>query len=298
MNVGFIGLGKMGKPMARHLLRAGHRVTVHNRSRAAVEELAREGAVPAFSPAEVSAASDIVLTCLTNTQSVEDVYFGPQGLIPAARPGQILVDHSTVGPATSRACAEGARAKGADFLDAPVSGGPAGAEAGTLTIMVGGEPATFERALPVFQAYGKNIRLVGPTGIGSVIKLANQLLVAINMAGVVEAMVLGTKAGADPQVMLEVLSTSFGSSAMLTRSVPMILQRNFTPGTSVNLILKDLGLIRELGKQETVRLLMGSLAEEIFGEARAEGYGEDDMAGLVRPLERLAGIQVGAHEKR
>ncbi|MER3406493.1 MAG: 2-hydroxy-3-oxopropionate reductase [Chloroflexota bacterium] len=292
MNVGFIGLGKMGKPMVRHLLRAGYRVTVHNRSRVPVEELAREGAVPAFSPAEVSAASDIMLTCLTNTQSVEDVYFGPQGLIPSARPGQILVDHSTVGPATSRACAEGARAKGADFLDAPVSGGPAGAEAGTLTIMVGGNVDTFERALPVFQAYGKNIRLVGPTGVGSVIKLANQLLVAINMAGVVEAMVLGTKAGADPAVMLEVLSTSFGSSAMLTRAVPMFLQRNFTPGTPVNLILKDLGLIRELGKQETVRLLMGSLAEEIFGEARAAGYGEDDMAGLVRFLERLAGVEV------
>lgn len=294
MNLGFIGLGKMGKPMVRHLLRAGYRVTVHNRSRAPVEELAREGAVPAFSPAEVSTASDIVLTCLTNTQSVEEVYFGPQGLIPSARPGQILVDHSTVGPATSRACAEGARARGADFLDAPVSGGPAGAEAGTLTIMVGGNAETFERVLPVFQAYGKNIRLVGPTGVGSVIKLANQLLVAINMAGVVEAMVLGTKAGADPAVMLEVLSTSFGSSAMLTRAVPMFLQRNFTPGTPVNLILKDLGLIRELGKQETVRLLMGSLAEEIFGEARAEGYGEDDMAGLVRSLERLAGVEVVA----
>lgn len=294
MNLGFIGLGKMGKPMVRHLLRAGYRVTVHNRSRAPVEELAREGAVPAFSPAEVSTASDIVLTCLTNTQSVEEVYFGPQGLIPSARPGQILVDHSTVGPATSRACAEGARARGADFLDAPVSGGPAGAEAGTLTIMVGGNAETFERVLPVFQAYGKNIRLVGPTGVGSVIKLANQLLVAINMAGVVEAMVLGTKAGADPAVMLEVLSTSFGSSAMLTRAVPMFLQRNFTPGTPVNLILKDLGLIRELGMQETVRLLMGSLAEEIFGEARAEGYGEDDMAGLVRSLERLAGVEVVA----
>ena len=292
MNVGFVGLGRMGRPMTLNLLKAGHVVTVHNRSRAVVDELAKAGARPATSPAEVARDSEIVLTCLTNTPSIEDVYFGANGLMEAVRPGQILVDHSTASPTTSKQCADAARARGADFLDAPVSGGPAGAQAATLTIMVGGESATFERALPVFQAMGKNIRLVGPTGAGSTIKLANQLLVAINVAGVVEAMVMGTKAGADPHVMLDILGTSFGGSAMLTRCVPMMLDRNFVAGTSINLLLKDLGLIDELSGGLKVRTLMGSTATQIFRESSALGLGDDDMAGLVRALERLANVEV------
>jgi 3-hydroxyisobutyrate dehydrogenase-like beta-hydroxyacid dehydrogenase len=292
MNVGFIGLGKMGRPMARHLLDAGFTVTVHNRSRAPVDELAAAGAHPASTPAEVARASDIVLTCLTNTQSVEDVYFGPNGLIGAARPGQIFVDHSTVSPLTSRQCAEGARERGADFLDAPISGGPAGAQAGTLTIMVGGAEVTFERARPVFEAMGKNIRLVGPLSSGSTIKLVNQLLVAIHSSAVAEAMVLGVKAGADPAVMLDVLRTSFGGSAMLSRNVPMMLERNFAAGTSVNVILKDLGLIDGLSNELNVRTLLGSVATQVFRESRAFGMGDDDMAGLVRVLEREAGVEV------
>jgi 3-hydroxyisobutyrate dehydrogenase-like beta-hydroxyacid dehydrogenase len=292
MNVGFIGLGKMGRPMARHLLDAGFTVTVHNRSRAPVDELAAAGAHPASTPAEVARASDIVLTCLTNTQSVEDVYFGPNGLIGAARPGQIFVDHSTVSPLTSRQCAEGARERGADFLDAPISGGPAGAQAGTLTIMVGGAEVTFERARPVFEAMGKNIRLVGPLSSGSTIKLVNQLLVAIHSSAVAEAMVLGVKAGADPAVMLDVLRTSFGGSAMLSRNVPMMLERNFAAGTSVNVILKDLGLIDGLSSELNVRTLLGSVATQVFRESRAFGLGDDDMAGLVRVLEREAGVEV------
>ena len=292
MNVGFIGLGKMGRHMARHLLAAGFPVTVHNRSRAAVDELARAGGRPAANPAEVGQASDIVLTCLTNTASTEDVFFGRNGLIEAARPGQILVDHSTLSPITSRQCAAAARAKGADFLDAPVSGGPAGAQAGTLTIMVGGDQATFDRALPVFQAMGKNIRLGGPTGAGSTIKLANQLLAAINTAAVAEAMVLGVKAGADPRVMLDVLKTSFGGSTMLTRNVPMMLDRNFSAGTGVNVLLKDLSLVDGLAAELNVRTLLGSIATQAYREARALGLGGDDISGLVRVLEREAGVEV------
>lgn len=292
MNVGFIGLGKMGRPMTRHLLDAGFAVTVHSRTRATVDELVAAGARPASTPAELSRASDVILTCLTNTPSVEEVYFGRHGLIEAARPGQILVDHGTVSPTTSRQCAEGARAHGADFLDAPVSGGPAGATAGTLTIMVGGNEETFERARPVFEAMGKNVRRVGPTGSGSTIKLANQLLVAIHTAAAAEAMVLGTKAGADPAVMLDVLRTSFGGSAMLGRNVPMMLERNFAAGTSVNVVLKDLGLIDGLSNELNVRTLLGSIAGQVFREGRALGLGDDDMAGLVRVLEREADVQV------
>ncbi len=292
MNVGFVGLGRMGKRMSRNLLAAGFTLTVHNRSRAAVDELTEAGARPASTPAEVARASDIVLTCLTNTPSVDDVYFGPNGLIGATRSGQILVDHSTVSPTTSRQCADAAREKGADFLDAPVSGGPAGAEAASLTIMVGGDQATFDRARPVFEAMGKNIRLVGPLGAGSTIKLANQLLVATNTAGLVEAMVLGVKAGADPRVMLDVLRTSFGGSAMLARNVPMMLERNFTAGTGINVLLKDLGLIDGLTAELGVRAIMTGNAIQVFREARALGFGDDDIAGLVQVLEREAGVEV------
>lgn len=292
MNVGFVGLGRMGRPMAKHLLEAGFPLAVSNRSRGAVEELARLGARPASNPAEVARDAEVVLTCLTNTASVEDVYFGPNGLIGAARPGQIFADCSTVSPATSRQCAEGARAKGADFLDAPISGGPAGAQAATLTVMVGGDSATFERALPVFQAVGKNIRLVGPLGAGSTIKLVNQLLVAINSAAVAEAMVLGTKAGASPEVMFDVLKTSFGGSTMLTRNVPMMLERNFGGGTTVNLILKDLGIIDGLAASLDVRTLLGAIATQEFREGKALGLGDDDIAGIVRVVEREAGIEV------
>jgi 3-hydroxyisobutyrate dehydrogenase-like beta-hydroxyacid dehydrogenase len=292
MEIGFVGLGKMGRPMTEHLLRAGHRVHVHNRSRGVVDELAAQGAVAATSPREVASRAEMVMTCLTNTPAVEEVYFGPSGLFSAARAGQLFVDHSTVGLDTSRQCADRARAEGADFLDAPVSGGPAGAQGGTLTIMVGGETATFERARPVFEAYGKNIRLCGPTAAGSAIKLVNQLLVAINTAGLAEALVFGMKAGADPQMILEVVGTGFGGSRMLERNVPLVLQRNFKAGTPIALILKDLSLINELAGELGTDLQMGARAREVFDLASRAGLGDDDMAGLVRPYEQKAGVEV------
>ncbi|MBI4300157.1 MAG: NAD(P)-dependent oxidoreductase [Chloroflexi bacterium] len=294
MRVGFVGLGKMGRPMALNLLKAGHSLVVHNRSRAVVDELAGIGAQAAFSPAEMTSQVEMVLTCLPTPQAVEEVYLGQQGIVFAARDGQMLVDHSTVGPSTSRKLAGAASAKGAVFLDAPVSGGPAGAQAGTLTVMVGGDVVAFERARSVFEAFGKNIRYVGGPGAGSVVKLANQLMVAINIAGVAEAMVLGTKGGVDPAVMFEVLSTSFGGSAMLSRAVPLFLARNFVPGTPVSLILKDLGLITALGEEVSVRLLMGHEAQDIFYDAATCGHGEQDMAAVVLPLEGMAGTKVVA----
>lgn len=293
MRVGFIGLGKMGRPMALKLLQAGFALTVHSRSRPPVDELVQAGAQAATSPREVAQASEVVLTSLPNPTAVEEVYLGPAGLVAGAREGHIFLDTSTVSPATSRKVAQAAQAQGARFLDAPVSGGTAGAQAGTLTVMVGGDKAAFEEAMPVLKAIGQNIHHVGPVGQGSVVKLVNQLLVGINMAGVVEGMVLGVKAGADPEVVYEVLRTSFGGSAMLSRAVPLFLKRNFKPGTPVGLLGKDLGLIGELGQELGVRLLLGRLAEQIFGEAKALGLGEEDMAALVIPLEKLAGVQVG-----
>jgi 3-hydroxyisobutyrate dehydrogenase len=292
MELGFVGLGLMGKPMARNLMRGGHRLHVHNRSRGVVEELRGEGAEPATSAREVAERAEVVFTSLPNLEQVENVYFGPDGIVAGARRGQLLVDHSTVGVETSRRAAETARQRGAEFLDAPVSGGPAGAQAASLTIMVGGSQAAFDRALPLFQLMGKNIRLCGPTGAGTAIKLVNQLLVAINTAGVAEAIVFGLKAGADPQTILEVVGTGFGGSRMLERNVPLVLERNFKAGTSVNLLVKDLGLIHDLAAELGTTLELGRCAQRVFQAGRDAGLGDDDMAGLVRPYERSAGVEV------
>jgi 3-hydroxyisobutyrate dehydrogenase-like beta-hydroxyacid dehydrogenase len=209
-----------------------------------------------------------------------------------ARSGQIYADHSTVSVELSRRCGDLLRARGAAFLDAPVSGGPAGAKAGTLTVMVGGEHAIFERAVPVFRAFGKNIRLCGPAGAGQVVKLVNQLLVGVHTAAVAEAAVFGAKLGADPQVVLDVIGTSFGGSTMMTRNLPRFISRDFSPATSVTLLLKDLGLIHDQAKAANVPLLLGGLAEQRFLEARARGLGDNDMAALVRLWEEPAGVSV------
>lgn len=292
--VGFIGLGKMGRPMSHNLLKAGFTLTVHNRSRGPVDELIKAGAQAATSAKDVSAHADVVLTCLPNVPAVEQVYFGKDGLIEGARPGQLLIDHSTVGPKTSLALHAAAKEKGAAFLDAPVSGGPLGATNASLTIMVGGEKAAFEKALPVFQAIGKTIRLCGPPASGTIIKLANQLLVAIHTAAAAEALAFVTKAGADPKVALEVLGSAFAASAMLNRNGPMTLERTFDPGTPVDLILKDLRLIAEVADESGTRILMAGQARQAFTEASLMGLGPKDMAALVQPLEKLAGIEVRA----
>lgn len=292
MRVGFIGLGKMGRPMAVNLLRKGFDLTVHNRSRGVVEELLSMGAKAATSPAGAAEASDLVLSCLPSPEAVEQVYLGPDGIIQAARPGQILADHSTVAPATSLKLFSAARERGAGFLDAPISGGVPRAEAATLTIMVGGEAELFDRARPVFDALGDKVVLVGGPGTGSVVKLTNQLLVGIHTAAAVEALVFGVKAGADPGVLLDIIGSSFGASEMFKRTVPMVLERRFESATDVRILCKDLSLITGLGKDISVRLLMGALAEQIFAEAKGLGLGNNDIVSLVQPLERIAGIEV------
>ena len=290
--VGFIGLGKMGRPMTQQLLKAGFEVTVHNRSRGVVDELAKEGARPAGSPREVADASDFVLTCLPTPGTVEEVYLGDNGIAAGGRSGQVWIDHSTVSPATNAQCAEAARSRGAEFLDAPVSGGPGGAQAGTLTIMVGGDAATFAKAGPVFEAMGKNIKHCGGPTTGTIVKLVNQLLVGVHTVAAVEGFVMGVKAGADPKVMLDLLGTSFGASAMLNRHVPLMLERKFDPATPVNLILKDLGLISAFGQELGVRMLLTAASLELFKEARQLGFGDQDMSAMVQPAERIAGVTV------
>jgi 3-hydroxyisobutyrate dehydrogenase/2-hydroxy-3-oxopropionate reductase len=288
MEVGFIGLGKMGKPMVRRLLAAGYTVHVHNRSHQAVEELVADGAKDAQSAAGVAERADIVLTALPTPDTVEHVY---KEVGTAARPDQIYVDHSTVSLGLNRSCAELLAKKKAHFLDAPVSGGPGGAQAGTLTVMVGGEQAVFDRALPVFQSFGKNIRLCGPVGAGQAVKLVNQLLVGIHTAASAEAVVFGVSLGADPQVLLDMLGTSFGGSQMLLRNLPRFISRDFNAATPVGLILKDLRLIEGEAQERHVPLQMGALAETIFAEASSHGMAGDDMAGVIRLVEEHAKVR-------
>jgi 3-hydroxyisobutyrate dehydrogenase/2-hydroxy-3-oxopropionate reductase len=288
MQAGFVGLGKMGRPMTQRLLAAGHSVHVFNRSRGAIDALAAEGATPAGSAAQVAERAEVVLTALPTPESVQLVY---AEMTELARSGQIFIDHSTVSPGLNRACAEQLASRGAAFLDAPVSGGPAGATAGTLTVMVGGDQAAFDRALPLLQAFGKNIRLCGPVGAGQVVKLINQLLVGIHTSAIAEAAVFGARFGADPQIVLDLIGTSFGGSTMMTRNLPRFMSRDFSPATPVGLILKDLGLIHDEAKTGGVPLLFGALAEQRFSEARARGMGDEDMAALVKLYEDPAGVQ-------
>lgn len=292
-NVAFIGLGKMGRPMAHNLLKAGHQVTVYNRSQGAVDELVGRGARRARSLAEVADGNEIVFTCVPMPADVEAIVAGPGGALQSARPGTVFVDHSTIDPATCRRVAEACAAKGCQFLDAPVSGGPWGAEAATLSIMVGGDAGAFERVRPVLAAMGKNIWHVGAVGAGSVVKLANQLLVGIHAAAAVEASALAAKAGVDPKLMYEIVKVSTGHSFQMDRVLPKnVFVRNFEPGFVVDFLQKDVTLATELGRQSGVRMLLGAITQQLLAEAQAEGLGREDYSALAKPMERLSGVQI------
>jgi 3-hydroxyisobutyrate dehydrogenase len=292
IRIGVIGLGKMGKPIARNLLRAGYPLTVHNRSRTSVEELTSEGAIDGDSPAGVAAASDIILTSLPDPAAVRKVYLADDGLLSAARIGQIFIDTSTIDPGLTRQLATACIERGAHFLDAPISGGVAGAETASLTVMVGGDADAFRRAEPILAIIGKNVHHAGPNGAGTAIKLVNQLLVGIHMAAAAEALVLGVKAGADPEQMLAVISTSFGSSRMLERGGPMIVNRDFSGGTPVDILRKDLGLIADLAADLGVPLALGDVTRQVFDRAHDANLGDDDITAIVRPIEAAAGVEV------
>jgi 3-hydroxyisobutyrate dehydrogenase/2-hydroxy-3-oxopropionate reductase len=291
MEVGFVGLGMMGRPMVERLLQAGHRVHVFNRSPGPIAVLVPRGAVAAGSAAGVARRAEIVLTALPTPGSVDEVYGEFAGV---ARPGQLYADHSTIRPGQNRRWAAALAIRGADYLDAPVSGGPAGAAAGTLTVMVGGGEAPFERARPIFEAFGSTIRLCGPTGAGQVVKLVNQLLVGVHTAAIAEAAVFGAALGADPEVVRELVGKSYGGSTMLQRHMPRFMARDFSPASPISLILKDLGLIHDEAEAVGVPFLLGGLAEQRFIEARARGLGAEDMAALVKLWEEAAGVTVSS----
>jgi 3-hydroxyisobutyrate dehydrogenase-like beta-hydroxyacid dehydrogenase len=290
--VGFIGLGLMGLPMSRNILKAGFSLTVHNRSRGKVDQLVAEGATPAASAAELAASCDVILSCLPLPKDVASVYLGEGGVVAAAKPGAVLCDMSTIDAATHRAIAEAAAARGLGYLDAPVSGGPSGARDATLAIMVGGEAAAFERAKPVFDAMGTNVYHVGPVGSGATVKLINQMMGAICGLGVVEGLVMAAKAGVDARLLVDIVTNSSGGSRSLGGMAPNILERNFEPGFTLDYQSKDVSLAVALAKELGVRTLAGALAEQVIGEARALGLGSRATYALVQPLERVTGVEV------
>lgn len=291
-SVGFIGLGIMGRPMARNLLRAGHRVVVRDVMAAPVEELVGEGAERAETPRDVAATTDILITMLPDSPDVETVYAAAGGALEAARPGWLAIDMSSISPRVARELALRAATAGAEMLDAPVSGGDKGAIAGTLSIMVGGSEAGFARALPVLQSLGKTIVHVGPSGAGQVAKVCNQVVVAVVIEAVSEALVLGAKAGVDPARIVEVLQGGLAATKVLEMRAENILGGRFNPGFRVRLHLKDLKNALELAREAGVVLPATVEVEQLMQRMRIAGRGEYDHSGLVTVLEDLADVRV------
>ncbi len=290
--IGFIGLGIMGRPMARNLLRAGFSLVVHNRSRQAVDELVGAGARAATSPRQVAEQSQVVITMLPDSPDVEQVALGPDGIIESAHPGLVFVDMSTIAPSVAIRVAGTLAEKGVRCLDAPVSGGDVGAREGTLSIMVGGDEATFDEVKPIFQVLGKSAILCGPIGAGQTVKACNQVLVAVTIAGVSEALTLGAKAGVDPAKIIEVLGGGLARCGVLENRGQRMVAGDFAPGFRIRLHYKDLNIVRQASKDCAVPLPVTAVVHELFATAMAQDRGELDHSGLLTVIEELAGIQV------
>ena len=291
--LGFIGLGIMGRPMARNLMKAGFSLVVWNRSRAGIDELVAEGALEAANPRAVAQASDVVVTMVGDVPDVEDVALGRDGIISGAHSGLVHIDMTTISPDATRQIAERLAEAGVRMLDAPVSGGEPGAIAGTLSIMVGGEEAVFERCRPVFEALGKKIVYCGPSGSGQVVKLCNQVVVGLNNLAVCEALVLCVKSGVDPRRMLDAIGAGAASSWAVLNLAPRMLDRDFRAGFKVEHQLKDLDHALATANAAGISLAGTELVRDLFALLTAEGLGEEGTQALVKTLEAEAGIEVG-----
>ena len=287
--MGFVGLGIMGAFMAGNLLEAGHELVVHNRTRTKAEQLAQHGARVAASPREVAQTSDVVITMLPGPPEVEEVVAGEGGLLEGARDSSLIVDMSTSSPVLARRLAHAARDRGVGMLDAPVSGGDSGARDGTLSIMVGGEDDDVERARFLFEVMGKTVVHVGEAGAGQMVKACNQIVVALVIGAVAEAMVLGTKAGVAPGRVLEVLSGGLASSKVLEVKGEKFLSHEFTPGGKVAYHRKDLGIALAAGREYGVTLPVAALVEQMFGTLEAKGRGGWDHSALITLIEEGSG---------
>jgi len=286
--LGFIGLGIMGRPMAKNLLKAGYPLVVHSRSKGPVEDLTTAGARAATSPKAVAEQVDVLITMLPNSPDVELVALGRQGIVEGARSGLLYIDMSTISPIASQKIGKELAARGVRMLDAPVSGGERGAIDGALSIMVGGERATFDVALPIFQAMGKTITHLGPLGAGGFTKLANQIIVAVNLTALGEALTLAKKAGLNRELTLKALGGGLAGSRCLDQKTPNYLSNTYQPGFKVDLHFKDLGLIMESGRALGVPLPTTALVQELFAALRTRGRGGLDHSAVITLLDDLA----------
>ena len=289
--IGFIGLGIMGKPMANHLMDAGYELVVHNRNRDAVDELVGKGAIEAHSGKEVAEQSDIVITMLPDSPDVESVALGEGGIIEGAHEGLIFVDMSTIAPSVTTKVGELLAKKGVQSLDAPVSGGDIGAQNATLSIMVGGEEDTFNTVKPLFDVLGQSAILCGPLGAGQTVKACNQILVAVTIAGVSEALTMGTKAGVDPIKIVQVLSGGLARCGVLENRGERMVNGDFDPGFRIRLHYKDLNIIQKTSNDFGVPLPVTSEVFELFKTAMVKGRGELDHSGLLTIIEDMSNIQ-------
>jgi len=290
--VGFIGLGIMGMPMARNLLKAGFEVVVYNRTASKAEALATAGAKKAGSPRELAEECPVVITMVSNTPDVEEVIFGKNGVTEGIKAGSVVIDMSTISPQATRDIAIRLKEKGAYMLDAPVSGGEQGAINGTLSIMVGGDAEIFEHCKPAFEAMGKNIVHVGSNGMGQTVKLMNQILVAGNLNAVAEALIFGQKAGVDLEKAISAIKDGAAGSWQLENLGPCIIKRDFSPGFMVDLIQKDLALVMEAAANMKVPLPATGLVHQLYYSLQLSGEGRNGTQALVKVLESLAGVEV------
>lgn len=292
LRVGYIGLGLMGKSIARNILKAGFPVVIHNRSRAAVDELVAEGAASASSPAEVAQRVDIVFTNLPDSPDVEKVALGENGITSGAREGLIFVDNSTIKPASARMIAGKLKEKGVLALDAPVSGGDIGAKNGTLTIMVGGEAKALEKVMPIFQAVGKSVTHVGEAGAGQVAKAANQIMVAAQMVAMGELLVFSKKAGVDPRKVVDAIKGGAAQCWTLDVKPPRLFEGNRSPGFKAYMQLKDMGIVLDTAKEYGIPISSTEENTKFFQQMIEQGMGELDNSAVVGIIEKLAGVGV------
>jgi 2-hydroxy-3-oxopropionate reductase len=290
--IGFIGLGIMGKHMSRNLLKAGYEVVVHNRSKASVDELVAAGAKAGSSPKDVASQTDIIITMLPNSPQVKEVVLGPSGVIEGARKGSVVIDMSSIAPLVSREIAAALNEKGIEMLDAPVSGGEPKAVDGTLSVMVGGKQEIFDKCFPVMKSMAASVVRTGDVGAGNVTKLANQVIVALNIAAMSEAFVLATKVGVEPELVYQAIRGGLAGSTVLDAKAPLVMDRKFNPGFRINLHIKDLQNVLDTSHEVGVSLPLTAGVMEIMQALKVDGKGDNDHGGLIQYYEKMANVQV------
>lgn len=292
MKIGFIGLGIMGKPMSKNLIKAGYELVVMGRNPGVVDELIRAGAKAVNTPKAVAESADIIITMLPNSPHVKEVVLGQDGIIEAARAGMIVIDMSSIAPLVSREIAQKLAEKGGELLDAPVSGGEPKAVDGTLSVMVGGKKAVFDKCYDIMKAMAGSVVLTGDIGAGNITKLANQIIVALNIAAMSEALVLAEKAGVAPELVFNAIRGGLAGSTVLDAKAPLVMDRNFNPGFRINLHIKDLGNVLETAHEIGVPLPLSAAVMEIMQALKVDGLGDEDHCSLVKYYEKLAQVEI------